>query len=325
MPPVFPVGLAAMAIAIVLSLLVRHAYATAKARMKSSARATLAETGLSFEGDPLGAFTLRGRSSGVDLVLENASYEPRPGPGDEREVVCIVRFAAPLADMIVCRASQVDAIMGALPSAPRVRTGHGAFDARYAVFVTQGASGYRGADPTSAGPWAATPILERAMDLALAWMRVRDANVEIAFARLSVDDVARGLAVAANVARAARGEALVDVRGGFLTPPRNAPAEIMSMGLLWGISGVLGAIVGFVASFFEWFRTLDQEAVCGPGATLLHTESSFNGETSHDFHCSNGNDGFLIALHCLSCVLLAVGIFAIVLFARAAVRRPSRG
>lgn len=288
------------------------------------ALATLEETGLSLDGDPLGTFTLGGRSSGVDLVLENASVENRPGPSDDSVVVCMLRAAVPLADMIVCRASDIDRTMGALPNAERARTGHAGFDARYAVFVSRVQSEYRGADPAEVGPWAAPATLDRLMDLGLDWMRVRDGKAEIAFAgRLSVEDVGRGLAVAANVARGSRGEPLVDVRAGFRTSsPPSLP--VSSLSISWGIAGVLGLIVGYCASFLEWFRAIDQEAVCGPGATLLHTESDgSDGGTHHDFHCSNAHDSMLIALHVFSCVLLMVGIFAIVVLARTAIRRAS--
>lgn len=321
MPPLFPVGLALMAVAVVLSLLLQRSERSARGRAEALARGTLEETGLSLSGDPLGTFTLRGRSSGVDLVLENGAIEKRPGPSDESSVVCMVRVAVPIADMVVCRASEIDRTMGPLPSAERVRTGHAGFDARYAVFIGRAQSHYRGVDPSVAGPWAAPATLDRLMDLGLEWLRVRDGNAEIALSRLSDEDVARAIAVGANVARASRGEPLVVVRAGSLASRPSLPDS--SHFSTWAGAGVLGLFVGFVSSFFEWFRAIDQEAVCGPRATLLHTESDSDGGTNHDFHCSNDHDSFLIPVHVLSCVLIMVGLFAVILLLRAAIRRRS--
>jgi hypothetical protein len=132
----------------------------ARARAKALALATLEGTELSLDGDPLGTFRLRGRSSGVDLVLENAAVGARPEPSDDSVVVCTLRVVVPLGDMVVCRASDIDRTMGALPSAERARTGHAGFDARYAVFVSRAQSEYRGAAPPEAGPWAAPAALK---------------------------------------------------------------------------------------------------------------------------------------------------------------------
>jgi len=56
-------------------------------------------------------------------------------PGDQTDTVCMLRFAAPLPNLVVCSEREIEAVMGPLPSAPRVRTGHCAFDRAFAVFV----------------------------------------------------------------------------------------------------------------------------------------------------------------------------------------------
>lgn len=319
MPPLFPIGLALMAIAILVSLLRERSEKAERARAEAEARGTIEATGLAVDGNPLGSYSLRGQFATVDLVLDNGKAEKLPGPSSETSTVCMVRVDAPLPDMVVCSASEIDRVMGPLPSAERVRTGHAGFDARYAVFIAREQSHYRGVEPASAGPWAAPATLDRLLDLDLAWMRVREGKVEIALAVLSPEDVARGLAVGANVARASRGEALIDVRPGVVEPRPLVPG---SMGgcIAWMITGAVGLIGGFVASFFEFFREIDQEAVCGQGAKLLHTTSDSDGGTNHDFHCSNNQDGALILLHCLSCMLIVGAICALVLVV--ALRRP---
>lgn len=324
MPPLVPIGLVLIAFAVALSYLLRRFERLDREGAMARARQTLEATGLTLVGDPLGAFTLRGRSSGVDLVLENATDAPRPGRSGESSRVCMVRVDVPLADMVVCRASEVDLTMGPLPSVERARTGHAKFDEQYAVFIGRAQSEYRGGAPSVVGPWGASATLERLMDLGLQWMRVRDGKAEIAVCPLSVEDVARGLAVSANVARASRGEPLVDVRAGFLAPQPWLP--VASLALPWGLAIGLGVFAGFVASFVGWFRAINQAAVCGPGGTLLHTESDgSDGGTNHDFHCSNDHDTFLIGVHIVSCMLVMVGLLAVVVLLRAVVRRRSRG
>lgn len=92
--------------------------------------------------------------------------------------------------------------------------------------------------------------------------------------------------------------------------------------ILWGVSLTLGLFAGLVLAFFEPVRALDQEAVCGAGATLLHTiDPTDDGGPNHDFSCSNGGGGALIAVHVVGCMIFMTGVFAL---AAIAMRRTIR-
>jgi hypothetical protein len=94
-----------------------------------------------------------------------------------------------------------------------------------------------------------------------------------------------------------------------------------SLKVEWIVSLLLGSFTGFVAAFFEPLRTLDQDAVCGAGATLLHTEGpGDDGGTHHGFHCSSGQDSVLILVHVVACMMLMVGVFALGALVISAVR-----
>src|SRR5258708_11296195 len=128
---------AAIVWSLVLTAIVaaRNRAATARVRQRSSA------TGLTLSGDLLGTYTLRGRADGVDVVVENGASKRLPGVrgDDEERAVGVVCVGTRLVDQIVCEATKVDAVMGPLPAVPRVSTGAGMFDARYATFITAGA------------------------------------------------------------------------------------------------------------------------------------------------------------------------------------------
>jgi hypothetical protein len=122
------------------------------------------------------------------LWLENGASHTRPSVAQESEVVCLVKVPADLADQLVCAASEVDAVMGPMPSVPRVKTGFAPFDHRYALFG-------------GPAPWAKRALVERFLELGLRWLRVREGRCEIAFPPLATEDLPRAIALAATVAR----------------------------------------------------------------------------------------------------------------------------
>lgn len=278
----------------------------------------LAITGLDVAGDVLRSYVLRGRARGIDLVVDNGSSQRRPGPGDESFSVCSVRFAAGMQDLIVCRVSEIDAVMGALPAAPRVRTGHERFDSMYAVFVSGGSSAeYRGPAPIELGGFAVPKILGRFLDLDLCWMRAQGGNIEIAFTTLDAEDVTRAVDVAASVALTARGEPPLDVAGGprEIRVPSRLPGHPM---IAWG-SATLAMFCGIPVAFLPPLRDLNAESVCGAGATIRSVGCGNGG----CLECSNAPDSWLIG-HYASVLLFVFALTAAAIMANMIVRHLGR-
>ncbi|RYE87313.1 MAG: hypothetical protein EOO75_14645 [Myxococcales bacterium] len=233
--------------------------------------AALAPTGLTAAGSLLGAHKLSGSIQGESVELSN--HGPRRTPGATEATIakqaCVVRVAAPTADLIVCLTGEADAIMGPLPAAPRVRTGHPSFDARYAVFVSPLAVHASGAyrDGMRPLPWAHPALLDLLAALDLRGLRVQDSRAELTFPPLSVGDAARAAQAAAAFNRALR----VQPVGPLPASPRESlpPSPDHNdggIGLAWGI-GMIGAIpAGMILA--PAFRHLVEESICGPGDHL---------------------------------------------------------
>jgi hypothetical protein len=209
-------ALALIALAFALIALRRRAARAARSRARAAAAEELCRTGLSLEGDALGTFTLHGRAYGAGVTLENRGYLASPGAMRERTIeTCVARVAVPLADQLVCKAAEIDEVMGPLPAATRVRTGHPRFDTFHAIFLATAGAGagavafegsYRAPVDASAIPWATAPILDALVDLGLLWLRVHDGRAELVFPPLDPDGVDRAVAAAAAVALACEGK-----------------------------------------------------------------------------------------------------------------------
>jgi hypothetical protein len=301
------VGLPLLAIAILWSMVLRWQDRRRERRLHDAASADLDATGLSWSGDPLDAPTLSGRVHGVDVVLENGSSHARPGVQEHSELSCLVRVQARLEDQIVCRASDVDAVMGPLPSAPRRKAGHELFDAAYAAFGGE-------------TPWARPALLDGMRDLAMLWLRSRDGQCELAFPPLGARDLARAVTVAANVARVSWGEPAVDMRRGPIEPFRpqrrwggfGAGVEVV-----WVIGGFTGGLSGCL---FGDILLLDPDSPyeCDPGARL---ERDSNGDGSWSgVSCSQGHDSFH-GVHHLGSAVLGVAVVALFGFAMMTMKR----
>ncbi len=278
----------------------------------------LALTGLDVGGDVLRSYVLRGRAHGIDLIIDNGSWQRRPGPGDGRLGVCSVRFAAAMQDLIVCRVSEIDAVMGALPAAPRVRTGHERFDSMYAVFVGGGSSAeYRGPAPIELGGLAVPKILDRFLDLDLCWMRAQAGKIEIAFTPLDAEDVGRAVDVAASVALTARGESPLDVASGprEIRVPSRLPGHPM---IAWG-AATLAMFCGIPVAFLPPLRDLNAESVCGPGATIRSVGCGDGG----CLECSNAPDSWVLG-HYASVLFFVFALTAAAIMAIMGVRHLGR-
>jgi len=118
----------------------------------------------------------------------------RPGGSKSGDDACVVTFAVPLADQIVCRAAEADAVMGPSPCAA-VRTGHAP-----STMATRSSSPgrcaavgrlvpHRGGEPRSVAQPAAARSSPRGR---LIWLRIHEGRAELVFPPLEIRHGARG-------------------------------------------------------------------------------------------------------------------------------------
>jgi hypothetical protein len=299
-----------LVVAVVWSALLVRAGEGGDRRRAADATQALERTGLVVSGDPLGSYALVGRAHDVDITLENGDAKPRPGVTQESEPVCLVKVAADLADQLVCVASEVDAVMGPLPSVPRIKTGFAPFDQRYAVFG-------------GPAPWAQPALLQRFLDLGLRWLRVREGRCEIAFPPLATDDLPRAIALGATVARLPSGAVPVEAARGprlALDPLRARSSPAGAVGLTWLAAVVIVPWPSFILATIPGLLDLDAPLECEGGAALREVGC---GSDSSCLECASGPDHFH-GLHYLGCSLLGVTAFALLALGYVTVRQLRR-
>ncbi len=296
------IGLVLLAVAIVCSTLLGAAARTDRPRASLRILEVSGLSSLALTGDPFETYTVSGEIHGVDLAIENRLIARRPGPSEDTVKVCVARVPVLLGDMVVCQASEIDAVMGALPAVPRSRTGHRAFDEGYALFVSQASGGYRGAEPAAAGAWAVPEVLDRLVELDLRWIRVREGTAELAFEVQKAGDLGRVAAVAANVARLSRGQPPVATRAG-LRATHDPELPHSEPWAAWVVAFVACIPLGIFLAFSETARSVDSETICGTGSQLLEIGCGDGGSC---LQCSDLVDRSMF-LHYFSCILLIFG------------------
>jgi hypothetical protein len=267
LPIALPMLLAAILWSLVLTAIVaaRNRAATARVQQRLSA------TGLTLSGDPLGKYTLGGGAGGLDVVVENGASKRLPGARgeDEERAVGVVRVGTRLVDQIVCEATKVDAVMGPLPAVPRVSTGAGMFDARYATFITAGA-------PDGAIAWADPSTLGTMVTLSLVWMRVQAGRCEVAFEPLASQDVPRAIEVGV---RFAGGPPVARDSPGPAAPRASREHRAWSgAGVAWPVA-LIGGFFGLAVGCSRPLLDLDSPSECPPGSILV-PETDTNGSDS---------------------------------------------
>lgn len=230
-------------------------------RAEEVANAKLAEVGLQANGDVLTKYVARTMGD-VDVVVRNPKSVTRPGAPEPTGEACVARVALRLDDQIVCKASEADLVMGPLPAVPRIRTGHGAFDEAYAVFVGVAgeapAGSYRAAPAPGGASWAQPAILEGLMELDLLWMRVQDGQADLAFPPLAIEDVGRVAALAAAIEHAAVGGPTPVLARGPRLPWRAREDVKEKLGMVWGAAALIGvAPVGVAIGSVPAIEQLD--------------------------------------------------------------------
>lgn len=276
-------------IAGIMTVRFRRSVKTARRDTEEAETCVLLKIGLELSGDVLDTFELRGSMHGVEIELANGKSAQPPGASEGYVSACAARVAVPIADQIVCKVAEIDQIMGVLPAAPRVRTGHAQFDATYAIFVmptgeVTGGS-YRGAPEANTLVWAKSSLLDRLLELDLLWLRVRDGFADVVFPRLPVEEVGRAVALALAVARAAQRKPLPTLSAGPRARWHAWQDEIMNP--FWSIFTVilLGITCGPWVAQIHALTFLDNEFICGRGDQMVPISSD--------------SDDFDFALRCL--------------------------
>jgi hypothetical protein len=250
-----------------------------RARERAAATAELAaNTGLDLRDvsaparatEPMGV-ALHGLVDGVDVRIRNGARLHPPGvtTEDAAPAVCSVTMAADLDDAIFCKVDQADAIVGPLPTARRVRTGHALFDHRYAIFLSPSAErregGFRSAPVERSFATLPTDVFDTLIDLGAEWGRCQEGHVQIVTAQLSSVDLPRACSLAARVA-GRPGPAIP--RGARAKPPPDSASEML---LLFGIGiAFFGTSLGVIPGFLlEAVTSFDgtQCTMAGVGGT----------------------------------------------------------
>ena len=152
----------------------------------AEAKAKIREAGFFSDGDPFEQAQIGVSADGIDSLLHTQCERPLPGKTGAGRTVCLVSLNVEGPDMLICRKSDSDEIMGPLPTALRFPLGDAIFDEEYVAYaggeVSGGKeSGYRGGPERPPISWAQPAILRRLQDFGLIWLRVRDGEAEIAF------------------------------------------------------------------------------------------------------------------------------------------------
>ncbi len=236
--------LLAAAVAAPALLAEKRAIETLRARI----RATFERDGLTLEGDPLGSYKLTGKTGAPHVSLQNRVLVKQPGQTEGTSVRAIVKVDVALPDLVVCRTGDADAVMGLLPSVPRVRTGDDRFDSKYSIFVSQVPSDmgtdFRSAPGSTALVWAKPQVLNQMISLEMSSFRAREGHCEVLIEPVGPWDAGPALALGENLARAATSQALLAPE----TTSNTAMIEPASgMSVVWAAAGVaaLGSTFGW--------------------------------------------------------------------------------
>lgn len=172
-------------------------------------------TGTTLVGDVLGKCELRGTLHEVDVTFENYTTRKLPGPSNQERTCAVVEFDAALPDLVVCSVSDVDAVMGPIPSVPRTPTGDTAFDAAYAIFTTPPTGdvtgGFRTSQSADALAWARPDVLHHLVLLGVFWFRAQAGHCHLVTPPKGPKSAHRVLSAAINIARSATRRSLVEL------------------------------------------------------------------------------------------------------------------
>jgi hypothetical protein len=276
------------------------------------AQVALATAGIEASGNLLGASEARSRD-GVTVAISNDASHTRPGDSKPTGDLCVARVRVPLVDQIVCKADEADAVMGPLPAAPRVRTGHAPFDDAYAVFI--GTSGGRAAGSYRASlvegdtPWAQAPVLVGFLELDLRWMRVHEGEADLVFPGLAIEDVVRAVALAHAVERAAEGRPVPAVARG----PRLARSDVRpGVGAAWSGGAFIALVAGHWLAFTPPVQALGSDFACGPGSRITTIGSKHIGLKCEPSQGDNSLGLYHLASGLLAMLLVVLAVLGLV-------------
>jgi len=217
---------------------------------------------MTLSGNVLGTFQLQGTFHDVEMSLNSRTVTKLPGPSNEQRPSGKIEFNAPIPDLVVCATSEVDAVMGPIPSISRNRTGNTQFDSAYAVFVAPGAESIVATFRTSpAGEvlaWAKPEVLNQCIDLKLLWFRAQGGRCELVRPPMGPGAAHATLTLCANLARSAGGRALVEMPAE--TPVEPSLVELVPLWIVVLTACVPGAIFGGMFSAIPWLQSVNDES-----------------------------------------------------------------
>jgi hypothetical protein len=234
--------------------------------------AKLRAHGLTLEGALQKTFNRRGafeiRSSARDSVpastLRNDATVKLPGASGKSRDACIVQLDVPLPDLLICKVSEIDLLLGPLPSLRRTRTGDPAFDDAYAIFIqgeVEGPSGFRESGSATSRLWSDSLVRAELLDLRTVWVRVREGHLEIALEPTALHGAVRALRLAVGIHRAVRGHRGAEPPfAGLEIPPMITPRVREAVYLSWTVSFHLCLFTSWLVARTSVLREMHQEA-----------------------------------------------------------------
>lgn len=198
----------------------------ASQRARFAARIEGTREGMSFKGDPLDDFQMRGTCRGIEMSLANWMRVEVPGPSGLQQACGRVEFDANIRDMLICRQSDVDKLLGPIPGVARTSTGNPSFDSSYGVFVAppagETAASFRDAPGADILIWAKSEVLQEFMEQEVLWFRAQNGRCHLVCPPMGTGAAHSALALCANIARAAVGKSLLEM------PEREQPLALVS-------------------------------------------------------------------------------------------------
>lgn len=252
-------------------------------------------TGMTLKGDLGGTFELQGSMDATPMSLKNKATVKLPGPSAQERDCALVEMPISIADVLVCQASDLDAVMGAMPAIARSPTGEVQFDKAYHLFrspvVEEGTGGFRTSPDGDALAWTKPDVLHACIEQKLSWLRVRDGKAEIALAPVDYRVAHVVLTLATNILRAS-------TRRSLLPMPAPLANEELKDSVLGPISlaimaTIFGLLIGQIAAHFVSTDDTSETTAWGLAASSvlyvvgvsytlfrwLHRRSRSSGET----------------------------------------------
>lgn len=271
-------------------------------RLRATMKRVLEQTGLRAEVAWMLPVTLSGNRDGLPLDFRIDVARPLPGKSEvSGPTGTLVAVPASGGDVLVCRRTLSDEIVGPLPALPRHRTGDAAFDAAFDVFSTD--AGFDASSFPSPGTRAAL------LQLGLMWLRRKDGRLELFLESMSPNQAEAAVSVATTLARSDGSRAAADDahyrRAGFapdaamIPVPRGDAERFATRHVSWplALATFVALIVaipgGAVLPLVPAVHTALADIACDrPGDEVMGTRSEEGDGTSYGVVCRSPGGAF---------------------------------